>query len=59
MHTSSLEAIQNFLAEKRIAMIGVSRDPKSFSVSLFDELCDRGYEVIPVNPHVPNVKGHR
>jgi uncharacterized protein len=59
MHTSSLEAIQNFLAEKRIAMIGVSRDPKSFSVSLFDELCGRGYQVIPVNPNVPNVKGHR
>ncbi len=59
MHTSSLGAIQNFLAEKRIAMIGVSRDPKSFSVSLFDELCRRGYEVIPVNPNVPNVKGHR
>ena len=59
MRTSSLEAIQNFLAEKRIAMIGVSRDPKSFSVSLFDELCRRGYEVIPVNPNVPNVKGHR
>jgi len=47
---TSLETIQAFLAQKRIAMVGVSRDPKDFSVMLLQEFCRRGYEVIPVNP---------
>ena len=55
----SLEMIEAFLAQKRIAMIGVSRDPKHFSVILFEELCRRGYDVIPVNPNAPSINGHR
>jgi uncharacterized protein len=47
---TSFESIQSFLAQKRIAMVGVSRDPQDFSVMLFQEFCRRGYEVIPVNP---------
>ncbi|HXY15801.1 MAG TPA: CoA-binding protein [Terriglobales bacterium] len=49
---ASLEAIQHFLAHKRIAMVGVSRDPKHFSAYLFRELSKRGFDVVPVNPHV-------
>ena len=41
--SSSLETIEDFLAEKRIAMVGISRDPANFSVKLFEELCRRGY----------------
>ena len=59
MPNSSLDLIQDFLAQKRIAMIGVSRDAKDFSVSLFQELLKRGYDVIPVNPNTPNVLGQR
>ncbi len=55
---TSLETIHNFLAQKRIAMIGVSREPGSFSVILFQELLRCGYDVVPVNPHTPNVLGH-
>ena len=39
----SLETIEAFLAQKRIAMVGISREPKSISVALFKELCRRGY----------------
>ena len=53
----SLEVIEDFLAQKRIAMVGISREPKEFSVMLFKELCHRGYDVVPVNPHTPNVLG--
>lgn len=56
---ASIESIEKFLAHKRIAMIGISRDPKSFSMSLFDELCRHGYDVVPVNPNVLNIKGQR
>lgn len=55
---SSLEMIQRFLAQKRIAMVGVSREPRHFSVVLFDELCRRGYDVVPVNPNTPRIHGH-
>ncbi len=54
---SSIEVIQDFLAQKRIAMIGISREPKGFSVMLFEELRRRGYDVVPVNPKTPNVLG--
>jgi predicted CoA-binding protein len=55
----SIETIHDFLAQKRIAMVGISREPKSLSVSLFEELCRRGYDVIPVNPKMPEVLGRR
>ncbi len=56
---ASLETIEDFLAQKRIAMAGISRDPASFSVNLFEELCRRGYEVVPVNPNAAEVHGRR
>ncbi len=56
---ASLEIIEDFLAQKRIAMPGISRDPGNFSVALFKELCQRGYDVVPVNPNVAEVQGRR
>jgi len=56
---ASLETIEDFLAQKRIAMAGISRDPSNFSVKLFEEFCRRGYDVIPVNPNMAEVQGRR
>jgi uncharacterized protein len=53
----SLETIEDFLAQKRIALIGVSRKPGSFSVPVFQELTRRGYDVVPVNPNIPEFQG--
>jgi uncharacterized protein len=55
----SIETIHDFLAQKRIAMVGISREAASLSVNLFKELCRRGYDVIPVNPHMPEALGRR
>jgi len=55
---TSLDTVREFLDQKRIAIIGVSRESRSFSVMLFSELLRRGYDPIPVNPHTPNVLGH-
>lgn len=41
--------VEDFLALKRIAMVGVSRNPKDFSRHLFREMCSRGYDMVPVN----------
>ncbi len=57
--SSSLEVIQDFLAQNRIAMAGVSRDQKSFSAQLFDDLCRRGFDVVPVNPNATEINGRR
>ena len=55
----SLETIEDFLAQKRIALIGVSRKPGSFSIPMFQELTRRGYDVVPVNPNIPEFQGYR
>jgi uncharacterized protein len=47
---ANLVDIRDFLAHKRFAMVGVSRQPKDFSRSLFHEFLNRGYEAVPVNP---------
>ncbi len=54
-----LETIEDFLAQKRIAMIGASRNPKDFSATLFEEMRKRGYEMVPVNPKAVAVMGER
>ncbi len=55
----SLNTIDEFLAQKRIAFIGISRDPKSFSVQLAQEFARRGYDVVPVNPNLAEALGRR
>ena len=42
-------AIHDFLAQKRIAVVGVSKDPADFSRYVFRELERRHYDVVPVN----------
>ncbi|MFZ0862194.1 MAG: CoA-binding protein [Candidatus Sulfotelmatobacter sp.] len=56
---ASLEIIEDFLAQKRLAMVGISRDPAHFSVKLFEELCRLGYDVVPVNPNAAEVQERR
>jgi uncharacterized protein len=53
----SLNIIQDFLAQKRIAIIGVSRNEKHFSRMLFNEFSRRGYVAVPVNPNAYQIAG--
>ena len=50
MPVTTRETIDDFLAQKRLAMVGVSTNPQDFSRSLFRELRERGYDMVPVNP---------
>ena len=43
-------ACEAFLAHRRLAVVGVSRDPRDFSRAVLAELTRRGYDVVPVNP---------
>ncbi len=51
--------INDFLEQKRFAMVGVSRNGRDFSRALFRELRGRGYDVVPVNPNAPEIEGER
>jgi predicted CoA-binding protein len=51
--------IEDFLSCKRLAIVGVSRNPKDFSRGLFSDLCRRGYDMVPVNPQMSELNGAR
>ena len=53
------EAAGEFLAQKRIAVAGVSRDEKQAANAIYRRLRKEGYEVVPVNPKAEEVEGDR
>jgi predicted CoA-binding protein len=57
---SMQEAAAAFLANRRIAVTGVSRTPKQHgSNNVYRRLRARGYEVFAVNPNAKEVEGDR
>lgn len=56
---TTIKQIDDFLALKRIAVVGVSRNPKETSYTLWQELRQRRYDVVPVNPAAPEIDGKR
>jgi predicted CoA-binding protein len=48
-----------FLAQRRLAVVGVSRDPRDFSRQLLRELVERHYDAVPVHPWLDQVDGLR
>jgi predicted CoA-binding protein len=59
MAETARQAISDFLAQKRIAVVGASRNPKDFNAILFHDLRLRGYDAVPVNPHAKEIDGVR
>jgi predicted CoA-binding protein len=55
--TTTQAVINDFLAQKRVAIVGVSRDPQHFSRAVYSEFVKRGYEVTPINPAVKEIDG--
>jgi uncharacterized protein len=54
------EAATAFLANKRVAVTGVSRTPKTHgSNTVYKRLRERGYVVFAVNPNADEVEGDR
>lgn len=52
------DAAAAFLANQRVAVTGVSRNPKGHGSNLaYQRLRDRGYEVFAVNPNANEVEG--
>ena len=56
--TTIEEAAREFLAQKRIAVAGVSRQSSGHGANtVYRRLRERGYEVFAVNPHADTVEG--
>ena len=56
--TTIKDAASTFLAHRRVAVTGVSREAKGHGGNVvYTRLRDRGYEVFPVNPNATEVEG--
>ena len=53
----STSMIEDFLAQKRIAVAGVSRTRQDAANTIYKKLRDTGYQVFPVNPNAQIVEG--
>ena len=54
---NSKKSVENFLASKKIAVVGVSRKKQKFGNTVYRELKKKGYEAYPVNPYMRVVDG--
>jgi uncharacterized protein len=51
----SKQLIDNFYSGKRIAIAGVSRNPKKFGYQVFNELVNKGFDILPINPKAETI----
>lgn len=56
---TSRAAVDDFLAQKDLALVGVSRSGKKFGNMALRELLANGYRVFPVHPEAETVQGVR
>jgi predicted CoA-binding protein len=49
--------IDDFLAQKRIAVVGVSRNEAQTANGIYRKFRENGYEVFPINPNAATVEG--
>lgn len=49
--------IERFVAEKTLAIVGMSRKPHSFSANAAKELRTKGYRLFAVNPGTAEIEG--
>lgn len=52
-----LAVINDFMAHKRFAVVGVSQDPKGFANTVVRELRKAGYDPVPVGAHLSELDG--
>ena len=54
---STASPVAGFLALRRIAFVGLSRNPRDFSRALFRDWAARGYDLVPVHPSMAEAEG--
>lgn len=56
---NSKKSVDEFLAQKNIAVAGVSRNIKKFGNVIYRELKKKGYNVFAVNPNINEFEGEK
>ena len=56
---TSMSAVNDFLSNKKLAVVGVSRSGKKFGNSVYREMKAKGYEMYPVNPNTNEIEGDK
>lgn len=56
---TSKQFVENFLSQKVIAIVGVSRNERKFGNAVYKELKNKGYKVYPVNPKMAEITGDK
>jgi uncharacterized protein len=56
---TTLKQVEDFLALKRIAVVGVSRNAKHFNTTVWEEFRQRRYDAVPVNRNANEIDGQR
>ena len=54
---TSRKSIEQFLEGRKLAIAGVSRDPKKFGHVVYLDLKKKGFEIYPVNPETDTIEG--
>ncbi len=55
----SRAVIEDFLGQRRLAFVGVSREPKQFANSVYRHLRDGGRDLVPIHREAPTIEGDR
>ncbi len=55
---TSIKTVEDFLSKRRVAIVGVSRDPRDISRTIYREFLAREFQVFPVNPLVSLIDDH-
>jgi predicted CoA-binding protein len=53
---TSQSAVNDFIAQKSLALVGVSRNPKKFGSLAFHALKTKGYRLFPVNRNLERIE---
>jgi len=54
---NSKKLVEDFIAQKKIAVVGVSRKKTKFGNAIYKELKQKGYQVFAINPHINDFEG--
>lgn len=54
---TTADAIDDFMSQESLAVVGASRNPKKFGSIVYRDLKSKAYRVFAVNPHAENIDG--
>jgi uncharacterized protein len=55
---TSKQSVDDFLAQKKLALVGLSRKGGKFGNLILKNLTGKGYKVYPIHPEAESIDGH-